>query len=188
MFRTINLLAPLALALGAVPAAAEQHMSGEDYQTLQDFVAPIQEQAAQAVEAGDWDGIAGWMAEHTMPEAPFYFDGDLVLSSGPVIGFQMTLSGADLTDYARAAGGMHMSGMDAIEDYELTVDVKAAWQVPGEAVAGEVAFYESGRIEVPEGSAMPSGPFSSATVCAIRLSGGEIRTIELANCKVNANL
>lgn len=188
-------LAAALLAAVAAPALAEQHQSGPDYQAIQDFFAPASEDAAQAVESGEWRGVAGWMGERAQDDAPIYFKGYALLSTGPSASFEASMKGADLTAMADMAGGPQAQMADEIEDYDLEVDVKAAWQLPddpvrGEAFAGEVAFYESGSLpNIGAGGEGERSPFSSATVCAVRLTGGEgDRSIALASCEVMAQL
>ncbi len=100
------------------------------------------------------------------------------------------MKGEDLAAMAAMAGGPQMSMMEGLEDYDLEVDVKAAWQLPGDAVAGEVAFYESGSLPNLSSGAEERGPFSSATVCAVRLSdsGTDNPMISIASCEVMAQL
>ncbi len=62
-------LATAAILL-ATPALAEQHTSGPDYQAMVDFFSPAAEQATTAVENGDWQGVAGWMADRVEDDAP----------------------------------------------------------------------------------------------------------------------
>lgn len=183
------------LAVAAAPALAEQHQSGPEYQAMQDFFGPAAEDAAAAVEAGDWEGIAGWMSDKIDDDAPIYFHGYALLSTGPSASFEASMKGADLAAMANMAGGPQAQMSGEIEDYGLEVQVKAAWELPddpvsGDAFAGEVAFYESGSL--PEIGASEEGarsPFSSATVCAIRLTGAEgERSIAVASCEVMAQL
>ena len=186
----IRLVTTAAAILLAAPALAEQHTSGPDYQAMVDFFSPAAEQAAQAVEAGEWQGVAGWMADKVQDDAPIYFAGYVVLSAGPSMNFDGSLTGEDLAAMAAMAGGPQMAMMQGLEDYDLEVDVKAAWQLPGDAVAGEVAFYESGSLPNLGSDDAARGPFSSATVCAVRLAGAEAGEpiIAIASCEVMAQL
>lgn len=182
------------LALAAAPALAEQHQSGPEYQAMQDFFGPAAEDAAAAVEAGDWQGIAGWMSDKIDDDAPIYFHGYALLSGGPSASFEASMTGADLASMARMAGGPQAQMADQIEDYDLEVQVKAAWELPddpvsGDAFAGEVAFYESGTMPNMGAGDGERSPFSSATVCALRLTGQEgERSIAIASCEVMAQL
>lgn len=191
MLRSVS-LATAVLALAA-PAFSEAHQSGADFQAMQDFFGPLSETAPEAVSAGDWEGIAGWMSDKVQDDAPIYFHGHVQLSAGPSASFEGSLMGEDLAAMAQMAGGPQGAMMEGLEDYDLEVQVKAAWELPdetdGETFAGEVAFYESGSLpNLPSGNEARS-PFSSATVCAVRLTGmqGDYE-IAAASCEVQAQL
>jgi hypothetical protein len=187
---TIRLTLAALLALPAGTALADNHLSGPSYQAVTEFFAPLGEEAEEMAASGGMHVLTRWMSDRTQDEAPFFFTGDVVLSDGPTARFEMTLTGADLEDFGQMAQGGQMGMMDnVLSDYSLDVVTNAAWGLPDGGIAGEVAFYETGSLEFPEGAApIEPGPFSSATVCSIRLTPGPERMIQMANCDVTTNI
>lgn len=183
--KKIALLA--ALALSASPALAQDGaLSADDARA---FLEPLSEQAQEAVANGNWQGIQSWMAEHVADEAPIYMSGEFVSSKGPSMTFTGSMKGEDLQAFAsRGMGGPQNGGMNTVEDYTLELRIMDIWELADGQVAAAVAFYEHGLI--PEGADAPmTGAFSSATECALRMSGGgDDVKIELANCTIDANL
>ncbi|PRY95537.1 hypothetical protein BCF33_1158 [Hasllibacter halocynthiae] len=176
-----------AIAMLAVPALAQDQSGGDAQQIANDFFNPIADEATSAVQSGNWKGIAGWMSENTADEAPFYFAGTALSSEGPAAAFTMAIDASELEEFAMQAGGMQGMTGDMIDDYDLEVMVRGAWQVPDNRIGAEVAFYESGTLNPPEGMDMPSGPFTSATICTVRLSDvDDDAEIEMATCMVTA--
>lgn len=184
---TLKSLTAFAAIAFALPAAAQDGgLTAEDART---FLEDVQPQAEQAVEQGDWEGVQNWLAQNIADDAPIYLTGNVLASEGPSIDFTSSMTGADLTRFA----AMGMSGpsgnvTDVIDEYTLEVRIMDTWQLPDGKVAAAVAFYEHGAFK--EGEGMPfSGPFSSATECALRMGGSaDDIMIELAHCEVSSNI
>ena len=188
MPHTTLLAGAAALALAAPAAFAETHMSGPAYQAAQDFAGQIQNQAQTAFEGGDYASLASWMAENVSDEANLHFSGEVVLSDGPTTEYNLAVSGDELAQLAESAMGMGGMPGDLVEEYELNVQVNAAWDVPGDVSGAEIAFYESGTFGEREGIALPTGPFSSSTVCTMHLGGEDQSQIVSASCTTTSLL
>lgn len=177
-----------ALALAAAPAALAQDTAGGlSVADAREFLDTVAGEAQSAADAGDWQGIATWMAEHVAEDAPVQIDGEFVTSGGPSGTYRMSLSGADLVDYAQMTA-MHANATemgDMLSDFRLETRVDGAWQVPTDKVSVAVTFYETGQIDPALGAL--GGVFSSMTECAMRLGGtADDVVIEVATCNVNS--
>ncbi|EKE45505.1 hypothetical protein OCGS_0595 [Oceaniovalibus guishaninsula JLT2003] len=179
-----------AALLGATAAHAQD--GGLTTDDVRNFLNPLADDAQQAVENGNWNGVQDWLSQHVADDAPLHFAGDVILSGGPSTTFTSSLTGADLKAFGQAAlMGMQSDRQDMVEEYSLEVRVMDTWQLPDGKVSAAVAFYESGSLNAPEGmeDSPLAGPFSSATTCALRMGGSaDSPQIELANCKVDASI
>lgn len=178
----------LALALAAPTALADTHMSGPAYQAAHDFAGQFQEGMRTAFEGGDYTSLTSWMAENVSDEANLHFSGEVVLSDGPTTEYNLAVSGDELAQLAQSTMGMGGMPGELIEEYELNVQVNAAWDVPGDVSGAEIAFYESGTFGEREGVALPTGPFSSSTVCTMHLGGEDQSQIVSASCTTTSLL
>ena len=178
----------LALGLAAPAALADNHMSGPDYQAAQDFAQAFRDAMRTAFDEGNHQSLVAAMAERATDESTFHFSGEVVLSDGPTTEYNLAVSGDELTQLAQGAMGMGGMPSDLVEEYELEVVVNAAWNVPSDASGAEIAFYESGTFGEREGVALPTGPFSSSTVCTMHLGGGDQSQILTASCTTTSLL
>lgn len=202
-----GILAAAALAAPSAQAQAQDAGGGLTAEQAREFVSALGEQAREAVEADEWEGVSGWIADHVEDEARIHVEGAYQMSSGPAGSYEMTLSGAHLKRFARMAllGPQGEAMTEALSDYRLEVEVDSAWQIPGDKVSIAVNFYETGRLDfsamMSEGAGQAGGGgqdaaepeiggvFSAATTCAMRLGGsGEDIVIEMAFCEVMAQL
>lgn len=193
MIRTPITLGVLALGLASPVALAASHQSGPAFQAAQDFANAIQEEVGSAIERGEYKSAVSAMADRITDESTFHFSGELVLSDGPTSNYTLAVSGDELIQLARSPMGMRGMGGDLIEEYELNVVVNAAWDVPGDVSGAEIAFYESGTFgeregDGGEGAALPTGPFSSSTVCTMHLGGKDSGQILTASCTTTSLL
>ena len=178
----------LALTLAVPAALADNHTSGPDYETAQALADRARKEVRSAFEEGSYTSLASWMADNSVDAADFHFSGEAVLSDGPATTYELSVSGDELAQLAESVTGMQGVPGDLVEEYELDVVVNAAWKVPGEVSGAEIAFYESGRFGERDGMVLPTGPFSSSTVCAMHLDGAEPSRIRVASCKTTSLL
>lgn len=168
---------------GAGSAAAEQQL---DQQAVQQFFDPMAEEARQGVESGDWAGLQGWLAEHVTDEASFAMEGQMAISGGPASTFSTVMSGEELKRFAAMSGGGQGAMMQALDDYQIEVNVAGVQPLPGGKTNSQVMFTETGTMEFP-GAEDPM-TFVSATICDFMLSGGTAEEAEItfAGCRVTA--
>jgi hypothetical protein len=174
MLRKIGAAAAAAMIAGT--AWAQDQAPGED--AVRAFVDEMVASARQAVSAGDAQAMTAWLEGHLADGAQIAAAGVVSFRGGPVVNYQTSFDGDDLT---RLAGIM---GKLAVEDYAIEADVRDVRQLPNGEASAAVVFHEAGAIAARgDGAEAARAVFDSSSTCDLRLSGsGEALAIEAASC------
>jgi hypothetical protein len=173
MLREIGAAAAAAMIAGTV--WAQDQGPGED--AVRAFVDEMVASARQAVSAGDAQAMTAWLEGHLADGAQIAAAGVVSLRGGPVVNYQTSFDGDDLT---RLAGIM---GKLAVEDYAIEAEVRDVRQLPNGEASATVVFHEAGAIAGRGDAETARAVFDSSSTCDLRLSGsGEALAIAAASC------
>lgn len=156
-------------------------------QEATNFLEPLGEQAKQAVQRGDWQGITKWMQEHVADDAPVAIRGSFLATTGSTMSFQLSLSGAELQRFAGMTMGRLDRMPDAIGDYRIDIDVLGVTELPNGDVNALIRAVETGVLKAAPGNGGARPPaFHATTSCTLRLAsaGDGDPEIRLAGCEL----
>lgn len=153
--RTITL--GTSLMLLATPVAAQDGGDALTEEQVRSFFDSMEQEAMQAVQAGDFQRLIEWTGNHLTDDATFSLTNE-VYRGDRRMGFSaVTLTRQDIMDVSRMAAGM-LSGMSGktVEDYSLQIEITGFTPVGTDAATVTASFTESGTLSLPSNGAAAS--------------------------------
>ncbi|WEX07777.1 hypothetical protein [Chelativorans sp. AA-79] len=132
-------------------AAAQQQGQNLTEDEVRNFFDSMEQEATQAIEAGDFQRLIEWTSNNIAEEATFSVTNE-VYRGDERLGFSTaTLGKEDMLRFSRVAVGM-MSGMgngQPVQDYSLQVEVTGFTPAGPDAATVTTEFTESGTLSLP---------------------------------------
>lgn len=141
--------ASLLLACGAAQAEGPGPVLTED--EVQDFFDQMEQDLAEAVQAGDFRRLIEW-TRHTIAEEARFSVSNEVYRSGERKSFTVaSLDKQDITRLGRAAAGM-LSAMQgqSVRDYSLEAEVRGFTLIAPDVANVTTEFTEAGTLSMPD--------------------------------------
>lgn len=179
-----SLIAGSALLI-AVTAHAQDPITAAEVRA---FFAPLAERAQSAVSDRRWLSIIRWFEGHMADEATIVFDGSVVLSAGPVLRFQLSMTGRDFERmFSMTTASPQMADLiENTDDYAMKIEVDGVEPLPDGSAIAHVTVLEAGTIGFPDAvevSTDSSVIFEQRHECSLRLRrAAEDFEIALARC------
>lgn len=141
-------MAASACALAGAAEAQQQRDLAES--EIRNFFESMEQEAVQAVQAGDFKRLIEWTQNNVADEATFSVTNE-VYRDDKRMGFAaMTLEKQDMLGFSRAVVGM-MSGMDGqlLKDYSLEIEVTDVTPIGPNSATVNTEFAETGTLSIP---------------------------------------
>lgn len=141
-------------AAGHAPAQAQEGQQALSADEVRSFFESMGEDVTQAVRSGDYETLLDWTESRIADEATFVMSQELYVGEERKAFSVTSLDKQDMVRFGHIMMGM-MSRMpnDALQDYELTVEVVEVHPIGPNAATATTRFTESGKFAMAGGEA-----------------------------------